>query len=73
MAPKDTAEPIYPCQFPIKVIGENAEELEKVIIKVMSTFGEVIHPDQMSMKPSKNGKYSSVTFQIVAKSREHIE
>jgi uncharacterized protein len=70
---KDTAEPIYPCQFPIKVIGENTEQLKEIIIKVMSSFGEIIHPDEISVKPSKNEKYLSMTFKIVAKDREYIE
>jgi uncharacterized protein len=73
MTNKDSAEPIYPCQFPIKVIGEKSEDLEKTIIKVMSSFSEDIHPDDMSIKPSKNGNYLSITFKIVAKSREQIE
>ena len=73
MTNKKSAEPIYPCQFPIKVIGENTEELEKIIIKVMSSFGEVIHHDDISINHSKNEKYLSITFKIVAKSKEHIE
>jgi len=73
MTNEDSAKPIYPCQFPIKVIGENTEELKQVIIKVMSMFGEVILPDEISITPSKTGKYSSLTFKIVAKDREHIE
>lgn len=73
MTNKELAEPIYPCQFPIKVIGENAENLEKTIIKVMSSFGEVIHPDEIVKRHSKNEKYLSITFEIVARSREHIE
>ena len=73
MANKNSAEPIYPCQFPIKVVGENAENLEKIIIKVMASFGEVIDTDGISIKHSKNEKYVSMTFKIVAKSREYIE
>jgi len=73
MTSKDVAEPIYPCQFPIKVIGENKKALEKIIVQVMSSFGEVIHPDEMAFKLSKDEKYLSITFKIVAKSREHIE
>lgn len=73
MKNKESVEPIYPCQFPIKVIGENTENLEKIIVKVMSSFGEVIHPDGIAIKHSKNGKYLSITFEIVAKSREYVE
>lgn len=70
---KGVAEPIYPCPFPIKVIGENRKALEEIIVQVMSSFGEVIHPDEMAFKQSQNGNYLSITFKIVAKSREHIE
>jgi uncharacterized protein len=73
MTNKDAAEPIYPCQFPIKVIGENTENLEKIIIEVMLSFGEMINPDEVSLKHSKDEKYLSITFKIVAKSKEHIE
>ena len=73
MTNEKPAEPIYPCQFPIKVIGENHEELENVIIKVMSSFSEVIDPGEMTVNYSKNQKYVSLTFKIVAKSREYLE
>lgn len=73
MTNKGFTESIYPCPFSIKVIGENSEKLEKVVVEVMSSFGEVIHPDGIAKKHSKNGKYLSITIGIVAKSREHIE
>jgi uncharacterized protein len=73
MTNKDSAEPIYPCPFPIKVIGENTENLKKVILKVMSDFEEIINPDELSTKLSKNENFLSITFTIVAKSREQIE
>jgi putative lipoic acid-binding regulatory protein len=73
MTNKEVVETIYPCQFPIKVIGENTEKLKEVLINVMSSFDEVIHPDEMATTHSKNEKYVSITFKIVAKSRDHIE
>jgi uncharacterized protein len=68
-----SVEPIYPCPFPVKVIGENSENLKAVIIKVMSSFNEVIDPAEMQSKLSKNGTYLSITFTIVAQSREYLE
>lgn len=70
---KEFAEPVYPCQFQIKVIGENSGNLEKIIVEILSSFGAVIHPDEMAIKHSKNEKYLSMTFEIVAKSREYVE
>jgi putative lipoic acid-binding regulatory protein len=73
MTKKEVATPIYPCQFPIKVIGENKDQLEKIIMKVMASFGEVIKTDGMAIKQSQNGKYVSITFRIIARSREYID
>ena len=73
MISTECIEPVYPCSFPVKVIGENSEELEKIIIKVMASCGEVVLPDELRIRPSRNGKYVSMTFTIVAKSREQIE
>ena len=73
MTNKEVAEPIYPCQFPMKVIGENNNNLEKVIIKVMSLLGEVINSYEMAITHSKNNKYISITFIIDATSREYID
>lgn len=73
MTNRGGAAPIYPCRFPIKVIGENTERLEKIIIEVMSSYGEAIFPGEMATKNSQNDKYLSITFEIVAQSREHIE
>jgi putative lipoic acid-binding regulatory protein len=33
----------------------------------------VTHPDEIAIKRSKNDKYLSITFEIVARSREYIE
>jgi len=70
---KVIAEKIYPCRFPIKVIGENHYDLKGIIIGAMASLGEVIDPGEMSMTHSKNKKYVSITFEIVARSREHMD
>ena len=73
MTKTELTEPVYPCPFPIKVIGENAEALQKIIIKELASFGEVVQPDELTIRPSSKGRYVSMTFTIVAKSREQIE
>lgn len=70
---KSIVAPIYPCSFPIKVIGEDHHRLETVVIQVMSSLGECIDQDGMAIKHSKSGKYISVTFRIIAESIEHLD
>jgi putative lipoic acid-binding regulatory protein len=73
MTNEQDAEKIYPCQFPIKVIGENHEGLGTVIARVMSSLGEAVDPVDMALAHSRNKKYVSITFKIIARSREHVE
>ena len=70
---KEIAEKIYPCRLPIKVIGENHHDLKGIIIGAMTSLGESIDPGEMSMTYSKNKKYVSITFKIVARSRDHMD
>jgi putative lipoic acid-binding regulatory protein len=73
MTNQEGTKPIYPCPFPIKVMGENQDQLEEIIVKVMASFGEVIKPHEFAIKESQNGKYVSITFRIIARSREYID
>lgn len=65
--------PIYPCNFPIKVIGNNIEILEDIVIHVMYTFGENIKREDITANYSTKDKYKSITFTIIAKNREYID
>lgn len=73
MENNDVVEAIYPCRFPVKVIGETGNELEKAIIDVMKSLGEAIGPAEMTKTHSRNKKYVSITFKVVATSREYVD
>jgi putative lipoic acid-binding regulatory protein len=64
---------IYPCNFPIKIIGKNGINLEGVIAEVMSEFVENIRELEFKKVTSRGGKYQSVTIHIIAKDLEHVE
>jgi putative lipoic acid-binding regulatory protein len=53
---------IYPCNFPIKVIGKNGINLERVIAEM-----------EFKKVTSGGGKYQSITIHIIAKDLEHVE
>jgi putative lipoic acid-binding regulatory protein len=72
--PKKTALPsLYPCDFPIKVIGEYCLEFETGVLSVMTGELGVIPRENIGRNISSGGKYLSLTFRIVAQSREHLE
>ncbi len=65
--------PIYPCVFPVKIIGECCGEFEANVFSVMKNYVEGLSPAQFGRKTSRDGKYLSLTINIIAKDREYIE
>jgi putative lipoic acid-binding regulatory protein len=65
--------PLYPCRYPIKVIGEYGLEFEAGVRSVMTADGNDIREHEIGRNISSGGKYLSLTFHIVARNREHLE
>ena len=64
---------LYPCLFPIKVIGMDNPEFEQSVLDVLSTFIGDIPQKELRKTSSKNGKYISLTIEVVATDRGFIE
>ncbi len=73
MTDQKEPQPIYPCVFPVKVVGECCAEFESNVLSVMKSYVEDLNPGQIGRKTSQNGKYLSLTINIIAKNREYIE
>ena len=73
MPEKKPLPPLYPCEYPIKVIGEYGLEFETGVLAVMSGHIENLDPRSIGRNLSSGGKYLSLTFRIVARNREHLE
>jgi putative lipoic acid-binding regulatory protein len=65
--------PIYPCVFPVKIVGECCEEFEANVLSVMKNYIEGLTPAQFGRRLSRGGKYLSLTINVFAKDREYIE
>jgi putative lipoic acid-binding regulatory protein len=65
--------PIYPCVFPVKIVGESCAEFESAVFAVMKNYVEDLSTEQISRKMSQGGKYTSLTINIIAKDREYVE
>ncbi len=64
----------FPCQYPIKIIGESSEHFKKRILQIIHRhFKNQLTDDLISFKHSKNKKYLSITVDFEAESREHVE
>lgn len=63
----------FPCQFPIKVIGETRDELAQQMCDIVLRHVPAFDPATIAMKPSAQGKYLAMTFAIEAQSKEQLD
>ncbi|MDA8100306.1 MAG: DUF493 domain-containing protein [Nitrospiraceae bacterium] len=63
---------IFPCEFPLKVMGKNTDAFEsavQAIVRKHVIAGEIVFARQ----PSSGGKYLSITATFTATSREQLD
>lgn len=64
---------VFPCDFPLKVMGRHNDEFRSVALGIVHKH---IAPDALSNieeRPSKDGKYLSLTYNIRANSKEQLD
>lgn len=62
----------FPCEFPIKVMGEPPEFVE-LVRELVNTHLETPNDFHLSVRESRNARYLSVTVTITATSREQLD
>jgi putative lipoic acid-binding regulatory protein len=63
----------FPCVFPLKVMGRREDGFAQTVADVVQRHAPDFHPHTMEMRPSKNGRYLSLTCTINASSREQLD
>ena len=63
----------FPCVFPIKAMGLACDELEIAVIEIINRHVDSLAEDALRMKPSKSGKYTSITITITAYSKDQLD
>lgn len=63
----------FPCEFPIKVMGSNSEHFENEIVKIARQHIPQLGEASVQSKPSKTGKYLSVTVTFTAHNKAQID
>ena len=67
-----TPELNFPCEYPIKVIGQDAEDFFDFVVELVSRHAPEVMPHEFSVNRSSGGKYTSVSVTIIAESREQV-
>lgn len=63
----------YPCDYPIKVLGDSGIDLYTLVMTVMESYSPGFNKSKTTVKDSKNGTYQAITVTITATSAEQIQ
>ncbi len=80
MDPEDNKEAIieetlmeFPCSFPIKAMGKATDDIDVLIVEIVRKHHPNLTEGAVKTRPSREGKYISVTVTIEAQSREQLD
>jgi hypothetical protein len=63
----------FPCEFPIKVMGRKQPGFAQIVSDIVRRHAPDFDPATVAMRPSRKGRYLSVTCVVCATSREQLD
>jgi putative lipoic acid-binding regulatory protein len=63
----------FPCEFPIKIMGKTQAGFAQAVMEVVRRHAPDYDPATLQMRPSREGRYLSLTCTIRAISREQLD
>jgi uncharacterized protein len=63
----------FPCHFPIKVMGRKQPGFAQAVTDIVRKHAPDFDPASVEMRPSRQGRYLSVTCVVRATSREQLD
>lgn len=64
---------VYPCAFPIKVMGAKVDGFVHAITVVAHAFDPTFDAKTLELRESKGGNYLGITITVTATSREQLD
>jgi uncharacterized protein len=64
---------VYPCAFPIKVMGAKVEGFVHAITLIAQQFDPSFDATTLELRESKKGNYLGITITVTATSREQLD
>ncbi|CAM5192609.1 hypothetical protein CDEF62S_02910 [Castellaniella defragrans] len=64
---------VYPCDFPIKVMGLARDDFPATIARVVRGFDPGFDAATIAVRPSSGGKYLGLTLTVRAHSRAQLD
>ena len=69
----DSSALAFPCDFPIKVMGRKQPGFAQAVTEIVVKHAPDFDPGTVGMRPSRKGRYLSVTCIVRATSREQLD
>ncbi len=63
----------FPCEFPIKVMGRKQPGFAQAVADIVRKHAPDFDPATLALRPSRQGRYLSVTCIVHATSREQLD
>jgi len=63
----------FPTQFPLKIMGRRESGFTAAVIEIVRRHAPDFQPGTLEMRPSREGKYVSLTATVNAVSREQLD
>lgn len=63
----------FPCDYPIKVIGDHSEDFALTVTRVVQQYDPAFDPAALTAQPSRNGRFISVRITLRATGEEQLQ
>lgn len=63
----------FPVEFPMKILGRREGGFAQGVMEIVLRHAPDFQPASMEMRPSRQGKYLSLTVTVNATSREQLD
>ena len=64
---------VFPTDYPIKVVGRPSDEFRARVHAIMLRHAPTLDPDRVGERLSENGNFLSISYGLVAESRQQVE
>ncbi len=63
----------FPCHWPVKAMVKTGTDAMQDVLAAIGRHADLPAEDEVQVRPSRHGRFESITVVIEARSRDHLE